>query len=369
MWPFPDLEDFVRRSKSVFYPKTDFPLPDSFLRSYATQKPGIPEREVAKICQFALAETPLEVKALNEQGTFHWLYRARFAHRSVILRINALSRSHQDFSLFIDPAVMRILKESHLPSLEVYAVDVLRDRCSFDYQILEEARDRSLRDFDTSEAAIRPLLTELGRFVARLHAIQTQGFGLIDVRPLIGEASSPVHSPLTTHHSLIRGLHEQWSDYILLRLEEHVKKCVDVGVISLVEARQINELFELVTGSLANFQSALLHGDLGNHNIFTDGKRITAVIDWEDCLCGDPVFDIAFWATFHPEERHRFFLEGYQAENRLPEDFARRFWLYYLRIALSKTVLRERFGLKDRPGRPPAAGRIRRSLTALSRAA
>jgi Ser/Thr protein kinase RdoA (MazF antagonist) len=171
------------------------------------------------------------------------------------------------------------------------------------------------------------------------------------------------------HPTGICGLHATWAEYLFLRFEEHVKKCVDISAISLVEAGQISRLFETIANSLMNIQPVLLHGDLGNHNVFTDGKIITALIDWEDCLCGDLVFDIAFWATFHPEERHRFFLDGYRMENRLPDDFARRFWLYYLRIALSKTVLRDRFGLKDRPGRPPAAGRIRQGLKALSRAA
>jgi Ser/Thr protein kinase RdoA (MazF antagonist) len=86
------------------------------------------------------------------------------------------------------------------------------------------------------------------------------------------------------------------------------------------------------------------------------------LIDWEDCLAGDPVFDIAFWATFHPERRHDVFLEGYRGVRDLPDDFELRFWLYFLRTALSKTVLRHRFGLQDKPGRPPASLRIHRGL-------
>jgi len=106
----------------------------------------------------------------------------------------------------------------------------------------------------------------------------------------------------------------------------------------------------------------LLHGDLGSHNVFTDGRDVTAVIDWEDALSGDPVFDIAFWATFHPDRRHAAFLDGYRAVRALPADFEWRFWLYYLRVALAKTVLRHRLGITDRPGRLPASRRIQKGL-------
>src|SRR5207253_1741030 len=79
----------------------------------------------------------------------------------------------------------------------------------------------------------------------------------------------------------------------------------------------------------------------------------------------DPVFDVAFWATFHPDRRHGAFLDGYRSVRDLPADFERRFRLYYPRVALSKTVLRHRLGLADRPGRPPASLRIQRALERL----
>src|SRR5262249_32278643 len=148
--------------------------------------------------------------------------------------------------------------------------------------------------------------------------------------------------------------------------------CVRLGVVTPEEAQRILKTFDRCTRLLHVEEPALLHGDLGSHNVFTDGASITALIDWEDCLSGDPVFDIAFWATFHPERRHQAFLDGYRSESPLPGDFAVRFWLYFLRIALGKTVLRHRLRLSDPPGRPAASLRIQRGLgeaESLSRAA
>jgi len=42
-----------------------------------------------------------------------------------------------------------------------------------------------------------------------------------------------------------------------------------------------------------------------------------------------------------------------------------RFWTYFLRVALAKTVVRHNLGLRDRPGRPPASRRIQLALDRL----
>lgn len=42
----------------------------------------------------------------------------------------------------------------------------------------------------------------------------------------------------------------------------------------------------------------LIHGDLGGYNILTDGEQITALIDWDRAMYGDPLYDVAgllFW--------------------------------------------------------------------------
>jgi hygromycin-B 4-O-kinase len=41
-----------------------------------------------------------------------------------------------------------------------------------------------------------------------------------------------------------------------------------------------------------------VHGDFGSYNLMTDGRRITAVIDWDRALFGDPLYETAnllFW--------------------------------------------------------------------------
>jgi aminoglycoside phosphotransferase (APT) family kinase protein len=184
--------------------------------------------------------------------------------------------------------------------------------------------------------------------MAQVHRWNVSGAGLLDA-----------YYPLT-------GVKENWSHYLLLHLEDHICACTTIGAITPAEADTIRACFASADPLLRSAPLRLLHGDWGHHNIFVEGNKIVAVIDWEDALGGDPAFDIAYWGTFVRPEMLAGFIEGYVTESGpLPSDFEQRYWLYFLRIALSKTVHRHLFSTQDRPNRPPASRRIQQALTKL----
>jgi hygromycin-B 4-O-kinase len=80
-----------------------------------------------------------------------------------------------------------------------------------------------------------------------------------------------------------------------------------------------------------------VHGDFGSNNVLTDGRCITGVIDWEEALIGDPLFDLAgvlFWRPWLEcmEQQARFF------ETRCPDALGQvdRLLCYQLRIGLEE---------------------------------
>jgi hypothetical protein len=352
-----ELESFCRERRSLFYPKADLPLADGVLRTVGSAgNPTSLVPLVAGLCREALGTVPAVVAPLGEAGTFHQLYRAVSAGgRAVIVRLNALSHLRPDFLLRLDGWAADRLREVGLPALRVHAVDLSRTRCPYDFQILDEAPGTPLKAYDDDEESLLPLLHALGRFVARMHTLRTRGFGFFDVRLLVLGAAP----------EQVCGLSPTWRVYVLRRLETHVGICQAIGAIDRGEACRIFDVFLANDALLDDVEPVLLHGDLGSHNVFTDGREVTALIDWEDALSGDPAFDVAFWATFHPDRRHAAFLDGYRSVRDVGPDFEARFWLYYLRVALSKTVLRHRLGVADRPGRPPASRRIQKALEKL----
>jgi aminoglycoside phosphotransferase (APT) family kinase protein len=345
-----ERERFAALRSHLFYPKSDLPI-------ISCPSNACPLEQVAAslraICERHFRCFPEAISPVGEPGTFHRLFRLDLPDsRSVIARLNALSDQFRDRPLLLDRWASARLHAAGLPALEVYAVDLSRRDCPWDYELLEPAQGVPLKQFDNDETALAPLLTELGAFLARVHRLSTEHFGL-----LIPDATG----------SEARGACSTWAGYLENHLERHVALCKNIQAISSREAQAILKVFREATVRLET-RPALLHGDPGSHNVFVEGDRVSTLIDWEDALAGDPIYEVAFWATFHPEPRHAAFLEGYRREQDLGKNFAYRFWLYFLRVALAKTVVRHNLGLRDRPGRPPASLRIQRGLQGVAEA-
>jgi aminoglycoside phosphotransferase (APT) family kinase protein len=199
-------------------------------------------------------------------------------------------------------------------------------------------------------------LAALGRAVRRLHDVAMAGFGLLDPGPP-DRAGPP------------RGACDSWPEFLFKNLEANVAACRHDGALTAAEAADALACCRDAEVTLGSQPGALLHGDLANRNVLVADGALSAVLDWEDALAGDPIFDVACWGTFvGNHERRAEFLAGYADAPALPEDAEFRYWLYYLRIMLAKTVHRRRFGWAA-TDRIPAGARLRPALDALRRLA
>jgi aminoglycoside phosphotransferase (APT) family kinase protein len=350
-----DLDAYTEQRRALFYPKADLLWIEEAAAVPADARGRL--ALAADVCRTVFGEAPTDVRPLAQQGTFHLLYRAALADgRAVVVRLNAVGDRQRDYALHLDGWAAEMLRRRGLPALHVYHVDVTRSVWPVDVQILEEAPGRPLTVHDDDDQRLRPLLTDLGRFIARVHEIGLEGFGLLGIR-------LPASGPAAGGRPC--GLWSSWRDYLRTNLAGHLRACQDMGAVSGAEVQRVEAVFAAGETMFRGVPPVLLHGDLGNHNVFADDGGVRVLIDWEDCLAGDPVFDIAFWGTFHPEPRREAFLAGYREVRSLPADFETRYWLYFLRVALAKTVLRHRLRVPDRPGRPPASRRIQLALARL----
>ena len=350
--PAPELAQLHDWRKNCFYPKADYPLPDPLLRSLrdgggmAEVKRG----QVEELCR-AIVQVPGSACQVPG-GTFHtvWKYQT-IDDRTFYLRLNAIPEWMKDYPCLIDARVMEMLASSGLPFCRVVETDFSRTRLATDFTLMEEAPGVPLTRFDEDDTRLLPLLERLGWYFGHLHQHHAEGYGLIQI------AATPEEQELA-------GCQRSWNDHLSCSLENQLDICESQGYLGLGARKEIRHIFADSQGLFAG-QGSLLHGDPGNHNIYAEKDDISCLIDWEDALVGDPIYDIAFWATFHPERRHAAFLAGYRSSGELPSDFLQRFWVYYLRIAIAKTVVRYRAGLSDRPGRVPAAYRIQAAMKRL----
>lgn len=128
---------------------------------------------------------------------------------------------------------------------------------------------------------------------------------------------------------------------IFKNLDTHLNYLSEFKIISESHRKIIERVFrnnaEIITGIS---ESRLLHGDLGFHNIFYNKGNIT-LIDWEDSIIGDPVYDISMFCSFQDNYKYLNFLK---APYKNEKNFELKFWLYYLRICIAKSVIRIRLG-------------------------
>jgi aminoglycoside phosphotransferase (APT) family kinase protein len=347
------VDRYIAERCTQFYPKADSGYADDWLAALPSQtddKLGIRLEDLQTACNAALRALPASITPLATQGTFHRLYRVQAQNNEhFILRIGLPGSQAADGGMLVEARIVEILRYRDFPVCEVLHIDLSRSLCPFDYQLSRAATGQSLAAADNDESQMAKLLTALGEMLARLHAFDlTRGFGFINPN-----LSSPANNRLI-------GMIPDWQSYLNCHLDDHIERCRSLNIIDRREADTIIEAFH--NPPILNPPSRLLHGDLGNHNIFFANGRISMLIDWEDALAGDPLYDLAFCASFHPEHRHAALFEGYFGVKSRAPDASWRFWHYFLRIAVAKTVLRARFGYQDLPGRMPASQRIQLAL-------
>jgi aminoglycoside phosphotransferase (APT) family kinase protein len=310
------------------------------------------------ICCERLRLHHYNVIPLMHAGTFRVLFRITSPRsQPLMIRINRLYEYGRAWDFLIEACVYPLLAQQGLAVPTIIDVDISHRYTAADYQVMTYAPGKTLKSFedDQTQYMSPSILRAVGAYLARVHSIKISGYGPLEISPLIAQSVLPC------------GVHASWSDYIQLRLEEHTRLCKEIGAINTLEHTTILELFRRYEPLFKNVAPSLLHGDVGNQNFLSDdGERITALVDWEDSMAGDPVFEIAFWGTFFRDYMLKTFLDGYTAVSRLPDDFELRYWVYYLRIALSKTVHRFRFGYADHPGRPRVSLRIQKALSKIA---
>lgn len=348
---FQELNSFKKLQQRVFFTKTDLPLLQSKIDKVSDLK--IKKRQIEQISKIALGFKPSFIYQLG-RSTFHKVYQIKVLNKNYILRINALSKNFKELSFLTEEWIMQSLKKRGLPSLRIYLTDISRSKVPFDYQVVDFAVGESLHDLVKKGLDKPDSFYKLGRLIAKLHTISTKKFGPFDVKSML-------------FHKSGQGIYESWFKYIRCNLKSHLNYCNNIGVITRKEKNYLTSLFEKYTRLILFNEPKLLHGDLANHNVMIKNNKISSLIDWEDCMSGDPAFDIAYYGTgcyLHPKW-FKTFIDGYKTIQKLTPNFWQRYWLYYLRIALSKTVLRHKLGKMEKNAIDPYSSRIKLALNEL----
>jgi aminoglycoside phosphotransferase (APT) family kinase protein len=132
-------------------------------------------------------------------------------------------------------------------------------------------------------------------------------------------------------------------------------------VLSRRRARAIRDRFAGARERLDPPRGVLVHGDFRFQNTLVEGARVSAILDWEMAISGDPAMDLA-WLYYSDgkEERdlaaiRRGYGEG--ASLRADAGFTTRLLLYQVRYAISH--LGWEVGFRDEAGIATVLARLR----------
>lgn len=331
---------------SVFLLKADLDLPDDQLRALrSTARDDAPTGEDVERAVASLLGERITVRSAVRCGTFRWVYHALLASRGeVAVRLNRVRHDLLVAGLRLERRVTERLQEHGVPVATVLGVADGNSSFPHAMSVTRWIAGSTLSERDGDEPHVTTALRSLGAFLSRVHQVPADGYGgLTDADSLEGSGTT-------------------WQGFLEHSLERHLSRLVTERVLEPSEAEAVFAAIRALAYECSS--PSLLHGDPGGGNILVDeGGQVQTLLDWEDALAGDPLFDIAACAAFHPERRWSALFDGYGLQGT--SEVWQRFWTYFLRIAVARTVVRQRFGLSDLPGRQPAARRIHRALAAL----
>ena len=189
-------------------------------------------------------------------------------------------------------------KSAGLVSYDTLAIHDYLGADDFAFQVIEMLPGTAIKSWlEKHPDDESVLLPQIGMTMARLHKIKVDGFGSFDnERAKNGE---------------LIGLHQTFAEAVRAGLAFNLDVLTNESILTGEQSIAISRLFEDNNSLLSLSQGVLVHNDFADWNLLTDGKQITGILDWDECVGGDAVSDIACWSTFFEPDRLKAFLDGY----------------------------------------------------------
>jgi fructosamine-3-kinase len=260
-------------------------------------------------------------------------------------RVRPIGAGHYNDSYYIETDngkfVLRIAPPDSVPKL-FYEVDMMKSEVNIHRLIREHTNvpvpqivyhgfsrnviDRDYLIMEYLQGSSGPFdERELGGYVRQIHAIGSDKFGY-------PERAAPMGT--------------SWPDVFHTYVELILLDCMSCGVIDNSEQEFFLSVYKKQGGVINDIKPSLLHLDLWSQNILTANGKITAILDFDRGLYGDPELEFAVLDTYGystPE-----FFEGYGKPRPADSEAQIRQRLYivyelikyaFIRVARGKSML------------------------------
>ena len=284
---------------------------------------------VARACRDFYNREPDAVRPAGCDGN-HFAYLVDYPGYRYFFRAD--DGACDDDYMLAESRLMQLVSTAGLPVPAVYLTETDISRYGFRFQIMDCVPEQCLNVYYKNEQLNIPAVTQqLGELLRQLHSIKLTGFGFIDTDHL-------------KNNDIIQGLDQSCCAYFDKRLDDHIAYLYDHRLLTRKEVDEIIHLFDLHRSLLERKEGVLVHRDLALWNVLGTPHEVTALIDWDDAISGDPADDLGMLRCFYDDDFMTMLIQGYGAGKALSDDFIRRTWLYCLRNMLWKTMIRDYMG-------------------------
>lgn len=317
----------------IYYWKCDRPAAFHGTAQGEARRPDADtEAQVRAIVTRRFGRAPEALRDGGGQGN-HRTFVATVGGRDCFVRLE--DGPERDDYIAVESCVMAQVRALGVPTPQVLASDATRRDVPFAWQLLERVPAPDLnRHFKAGTLATTAIATQLGRLIATWQGVPVEGFGPFDVTT-------------ATTTGRLRGLHPTYASYFKTRLDAHLGFLVERGFLARAQADAMRAAIDAHRALLDLPAPCLVHKDTALWNVLGTEREVLAVIDWDDCIGGDPTDDLALLGCFHDGAFLRAAFAGYASVRALPPDHVARFWLHLLRNMIFKAVIRVGAGYFD----------------------
>lgn len=191
-----------------------------------------------------------------------------------------------DHSVAVEAGTLRLAAAAGVPVPQVLDEGQAQDLPGGRWMLLRKARGRPWRLPTPNMRASARTQQDLGRIFALLHACERPGYG-----------------PLTEHGE---GSYARWSDWLGESISEALDFLHAGGHFDRALVTGVEHLFSQHAPMLDKRPGVLVHGDLGNMEIFIDRRnRVVDIVDFGGAVIGDPLYDFAHFVRGGPADDPR----------------------------------------------------------------
>jgi len=263
-------------------------------------------------------------------GTHHFVYSFRFYDRNqeYIAKISYASKSQ----IHIEYQIINLLRQKKIVDIEF--IHLVQNSQMNDILICNKAKGQQFRNIEINTSIqYYNKLRNIAEKIKELHSINviSDGYGVIQF--MVGET--------------LKANNYSWFEFLYSTIDEEME-----FLKTIIKPEQYDEIEGYIISYHPKikkriFRSSVLHGDLSSKNIFVAENNIS-LIDFEDVIIGDPLFDIANFLSFYKMNNYfNFFVKCYDSE--ITKESEEIILFYYLRIMIAKFILTSKVNEGNQP--------------------